>query len=252
MSNWLTLLHEIHQRQTLFERYAVLAEGVDDPGVLKCVFMAGGPGSGKSYVAGELFSVSPRYKASFSTYGLKLVNSDHAFEIALKQNGIDPKDLATLADHPEEWKRLMTIRDRAKALTQTQQRHYEAGRLGLIIDGTGDDYRKLETKMRHATALGYDCYMVFVNTSLETAQARNAARPRSLPAQLVQDIWSDVQKNAGAFQRLFGATHFAIVDNDSDSQSLAATDKVIRSWMRQPISNPIGKRWLELAHRHRH
>jgi predicted kinase len=248
----LNLFQEIRERESLFERYHLLAEGVDDPGVLKCVFMAGGPGSGKSYVAGEVFAVSPRYKASFSTYGLKLVNSDHAFEAALKQNGIDPKDLATLADHPEEWKRLMSIRDRAKTLTQTQQRHYESGRLGLIIDGTGDDYRKLEAKMRHATALGYDCYMVFVNTSLETAQARNAARPRSLPAQLVQDIWSDVQKNAGAFQRLFGATRFAIVDNDSDLQSLAATDKVIRQWMRAPISNPIGKRWLELAHRHRH
>ncbi len=26
----------------------ILTEGVDDPGILKCVFMAGGPGSGKS------------------------------------------------------------------------------------------------------------------------------------------------------------------------------------------------------------
>ena len=32
-----------------------LTEGVDDPGILKCVFMAGGPGSGKSYTAKEIF-----------------------------------------------------------------------------------------------------------------------------------------------------------------------------------------------------
>ena len=33
---------------------SVLNEGVDDPGILKCVFLAGGPGSGKSRVAGDL------------------------------------------------------------------------------------------------------------------------------------------------------------------------------------------------------
>ena len=34
-----------------------LAEGVNDPGILKAFFMAGGPGSGKSYVASELFAL---------------------------------------------------------------------------------------------------------------------------------------------------------------------------------------------------
>lgn len=252
MAHWLSLVHTLTARTALLEHYATLAEGVDDPGVLKCVFMAGGPGSGKSYISGELFSVSPRFRASFSTYGLKLVNSDTAFEVALKQNGIDPKDLAVLANHPDEWKRIMTLRDRAKTITQTQQRHYESGRLGLIIDGTGDDFTKVQTKVRHAQALGYDCYMIFVNTSLETAQARNAKRARALPAALVKDIWSDVQKNLGAFQHLFGASHFAIVDNNTDAQSLAQTDKHIRQWMRAPISNPIGKRWLALAHRPQH
>ena len=27
----------------------MIVEGVDDPGILKCVFMAGGPGSGTAY-----------------------------------------------------------------------------------------------------------------------------------------------------------------------------------------------------------
>lgn len=250
MSTWLSLISEIQARNALFTHYQQLAEGVDDPGVLKCVFMAGGPGSGKSYVAGNLFAVTPRFQASFSTYGLKLVNSDSAFEIALKQNGINPKDLATLAAHPDEWKRIMSLRDRAKSLTQTQQRHYESGRLGLIIDGTGDDYTKIHAKVQHAQSLGYDCYMIFVNTTLEVAQARNAARPRSLPDQLVKDIWTDVQQNAGKFQKLFGSTHFLIIDNSETAQSLHAADKQIRQWIRAPIQNPIGKQWLTLAHRH--
>jgi predicted kinase len=251
MPFWLDILHEIRNDHEDLRRYAVLAEGVDDPGVLKCVFMAGGPGSGKSYVAGNLFAITPRFHASFSTYGLKLVNSDTAFETALKQNGINPKDLATLAARADEWKRLMALRDRAKSLTQTQQRYYESGRLGLIIDGTGDDYDKIHTKVQHAQALGYDCYMIFVNTTLEVAQARNAARPRSLPEQLVKDIWTDVQKNAGKFQHLFGVSQFVIVDNSDNSQTLHTVDKQIRQWMRAPIQNPIGKQWLTLAHRHR-
>ena len=59
----------------------MITEGVDDPGILKCVFMAGGPGSGKSYVATELFDF-PKGAISSVSYatGLKLVNSDSAFE----------------------------------------------------------------------------------------------------------------------------------------------------------------------------
>ena len=35
----------------------MISEGVDDPGILKCVFMAGGPGSGKSFTAMEIFGM---------------------------------------------------------------------------------------------------------------------------------------------------------------------------------------------------
>ena len=47
-----------------------LQEGLYDPNIFKAFFLAGGPGSGKSYVA---------TKATGGT-GLKTVNSDDAFE----------------------------------------------------------------------------------------------------------------------------------------------------------------------------
>ena len=72
----------------------LLNEGVYDPGILKCIFMAGGPGSGKSFTAQELFGIDKRTKTSFSRFGLKVVNSDSAFESALRKNGINPKFLA--------------------------------------------------------------------------------------------------------------------------------------------------------------
>ena len=63
-----------------------LIEGVDDPGILKCIFMAGGPGSGKSFTSEEIFGIDRRFKASFAQSGLKVINSDTAFEAQLKKN----------------------------------------------------------------------------------------------------------------------------------------------------------------------
>ena len=73
----------------------MITEGVDDPGILKCIFLAGGPGSGKSYTAKEIFGVGKSAISSVSAGGLKLVNSDTAFEKALKYTGINPKDLGS-------------------------------------------------------------------------------------------------------------------------------------------------------------
>ena len=82
----------------------IISEGVDDPGILKCVFMAGGPGSGKSYTAMEIFGIDKKLQSSFSVTGLKTVNSDKAFEAGLKKNGINPKDLADIEkNNPELW-----------------------------------------------------------------------------------------------------------------------------------------------------
>src|SRR6056300_1364935 len=142
----------------------ILTEGVDDPGILKCVFMAGGPGSGKSFTAKEIFGVGKGLTQSFSASGLKVVNSDTAFEKGLKDNGINPKDLARIEkEDPELWDKITgkdSIRSKAKELTKKQQNFYEAGRLGMIIDGTGDEVSKIKKKKQHAEKLGYDCYMI--------------------------------------------------------------------------------------------
>ena len=229
----------------------VVMEGVDDPGILKCVFMAGGPGSGKSYTAKEIFGVGKEYTNSFSASGLKVVNSDTAFEKGLRDNGIDPKDLGRIEkEDPELWDKITKdpggIRAQAKKLTQKQQSFYEAGRLGMIIDGTGDDFAKLKKKFKKAKDLGYDCYMVFVNTSLEVALERNANRDRVLPEDLVTEIWKACQNNLGKFQTIFSG-NFVIVDNTVYKPVNSAVQKAINSFLRKPIYNPIGKKWIQNA-----
>ena len=227
----------------------LITEGVDDPGILKCIFLAGGPGSGKSYTAKEIFGVGKSDMASVSAGGLKVISSDMAFEQALKKNGINSKDLADIEKNdPNFWAYIAgekgdSIRNKAKEVTQKQQAFYEAGRLGMIIDGTGDEVLKIRNKMDKAEKLGYDCYMVFVNTSLEVAIKRNAERSRSLPESLVREIWSKCQENMGKFQGMFG-NNFIIVDNTEYHPISKSVQKQVDAFLRKPIQNPIGKKWI--------
>src|SRR5210317_1654768 len=228
----------------------ILSEGVDDPGILKCIFMAGGPGSGKSYTAKEIFGVGKNLTSSFSASGLKLVNSDTAFEKGLKDNGINPKELGKIEkEDPELWDKITgkdSIRTRAKDLTKKQQSFYEAGRLGMSIDGTGDEVQKIKKKKQHAEKLGYDCYMVFVNTSLEVALERNRNRDRVLGDDLVTGIWKACQDNLGKFQSMFGG-NFVIVDNTVYKPINKVVQKQVDRFIRKPIYNAIGKKWVQNA-----
>ncbi len=230
----------------------ILLEGIYDPGIFKAVFMAGGPGSGKSFTAKTIFGGDPKNTASLGTAsGLKFVNSDPAFEKFLLDAGISPKDLGSMSK--EEFEAITdptdpsSIRSRASAMKKKQQKLFtgDDSRLGVIIDGTGDDYSKLERKKLALEELGYDTYMVFVNTTLEVAQERNAKRDRVLPEDLVEEIWGDVQKNLGSFQKLFGSNNLQIVDNTVYGPLPEDTSKAVNKFLKAPIRNPIGRKWIE-------
>ena len=226
----------------------LLNEGVYDPGILKCIFLAGGPGSGKSKVSKEIFGIQG--VASFSASGLKSVNSDTAFEAQLKKNGIDPKDLAKIEkEQPDLWDKITKdpngVRELAKQTTQKIKAFYEEGRLGMIIDGTGDDVAKIQKQKQRAEALGYDTFMVFVNTSLEVARHRNSMRDRVLPENLLIPIWKECQNNLGKFQTIFSNANFRIVDNSKDGNNISKdTKKHVDMFVNSGIKNPIGKKWV--------
>jgi len=225
-----------------------IGEGVYDPGILKAFFMAGGPGSGKSYVATELFDF-PKGAISSVSYatGLKLVNNDNAFEKGLKDAGYSASELAKYAKDPEVWADVMKVRDNAKNLTKKIQTSYMNQRLGQVIDGTGKDYNKIERQRKIYQDLGYDTYMVFVNTSLEVAMERNRMRERKLDDDMVKLMWQEVQDNMGKFQRLFGPSRMLIVDNSSynNKEIIQLSEKEIEKHLKTPIQNPLGKRWIQ-------
>ena len=238
----------------------LLIEGVYDKGILKAVFMAGGPGSGKSYVARELFGIPKTINVSVA--GLKTVNSDTEFEFLLKKYGFEtvgggldidlwPKEVFDTIAGGDEDSKDMTVRKKAKLLTKARKEQYTNGRLGMIIDGTGHDYAKLKREKEELEKLGYDCYMVFVNTSLEVAHKRNQERARTLPKNILEKSWKDVQNNIGKFQGLFGR-NFALVDNSKFLDEKEAqkkfgmiTKKYIDRFIKKPIKNIIGKNWVK-------
>ena len=174
----------------------ILTEGVYDPGIFKAVFTAGGPGSGKSYTASTLFGM-PEKMPFVSAKGLKGVNSDSAFETYLDKAGLS-QDVKSL--DPDKYAKAMELRDQAKRVTLKRMHNYINGKLGMLIDGTGKDYNKIANMKIQLQRHGYDCYMVFVNTTLEVAIERNEKRPRKVPLDLLKQSWHAVQDNMGDFK----------------------------------------------------
>jgi hypothetical protein len=121
------------------------------------------------------------------------------------------------------------------------------GRLGLVIDGTGRDYDKIEKMSNKFAQLGYDSAMIFVNTDLKTALARNAKRERSVPEKIASDLWHDVQRNIGKFQQKFGNTFFLIDNSDGSNyeSQVNTVYKKILSWSKAKPTNKIANQWIK-------
>ena len=232
----------------------ILKEGIKDPGILKAVFLAGGPGSGKTWVAKGLFGIPDRVNVSQT--GMKMVNTDKELKFLLKKYGFGT-DLDALPDElfrqltDDDYEDYSGLRGYAKELTGVRKKLYQNGRLGLIIDGTGDDYAKISKEKKELEEKGYDCYMIFVNTTLDVALERNRNRDRVLPEKIVVDSHRQVIKNIGGFQGLFGGNNFLIIDNNKDLTEEQAqkrfnmlVKKGISKFVKKPIQNPRGKSWV--------
>lgn len=221
-----------------------LLEGCNDRSIFKAVFLAGGPGSGKDFVA----------KKILYGYGLVEINSDNAFEFLMKKNNLDLQMPDT-----QRIERDM-VRGVAKNMTKEKERLALVGRLGLIINSTADDYNKIQTIKRNLENMGYECRLLYVDTSNEVSRARNQMRGalggRAVPEAIRQDKWLAAHNNVQPLVRLFGEGNFEIVSNDLDLQ-IAPTEvklskeayllsvfKKFRKWASQRPTNAVCMNWL--------
>lgn len=214
---------------------APVEEGVNDPHIFKAVFLAGGPGSGKSFVANKMLRGT----------GLKTVNSDDIYEYLMKKADMDMSDPDVIASPQGQ-----ETRNRAKEITKRKESSHIDGRLGLIIDGTGKDVAKVSAANEKLQQLGYDTMMLFVNTSEDVAQERNKMRPRSIPSEMVSKMWKQVQDNLMKFQQVFGASNFHVVDNSGGledperKENFKQVEKSIDKFLMKTPSNRFAKQWI--------
>ena len=153
-----------------------IQEGVYDPNIFKFSISWLEQLSGKSFVV----------RQTTGGLGMKILNSDDIFEKKSEDVGLDagkPEDI--FSDQGQD------IRGKRANLTSKRQDLWVDGRLGVIIDGTEKDVNKIGRQKRLLDQIGYDTYMIFVNTSLEIAQERNMQRKENFN----QNGWFHVERS---------------------------------------------------------
>lgn len=233
-----------------------LTEGVNDPGRLKAVFLAGGPGSGKDFVL----------KKSLSGHGLREINSDQAFEHLMRRHGLD------LQMPKEEETEREALRSKAKKVIDRKEVSSLSGRLGHIINSTADNYDHIKAVKDELEDLGYDTSMVFVRTSNEVSKARNIARGKKGERKVPdgtdvngvpdgsQDIrgekWLRAHMNHDRFAELFG-DKFTSIDNTEDINAatperreqlegeFTRVRRHVTKFTQSPVENKRGNQWIK-------
>ena len=215
---------------------AFVNEGIHDKHLLKAVFLSGAGGVGKSAVADEMFAGT----------GMKVINADRHLERFMREAKVPFEKVG------QQYDKFIRARD----LKQKELRHYAQRRLGLIIDSTGWDYDRIARPEKKLRALGYDTFMVFVVTKLDTALRRNKIRAeaggRKVPRSFIETAWHGAMRNLKNYRRLFGKSRLFIVNNDKDVEKKTWTSvvgpklrKIANRILNVPIKNPTGQAWVQ-------
>lgn len=195
-----------------------LTEGIEDKGIFKAVFLAGVPGSGKTYTVERIKSgqVDPR-----------IVNTDKFKEFFGKW------------DKP-------TV-DKSKKLTASQLYLYLNGMLPLFVDGTSAWSKTLVRRYEILNSIGYDTSMVFISVPLEVAIKRAQSRERKVPEEYVRETYKNLQKIKTSLKSRFGL--FIEINNDEgvlNNEIIMKAYRKISFFYTSDIKNPIGKEVVRL------
>ena len=186
----------------------------------KVIFLAGGPGAGKSNVIKQL---------GLEAQGFKIVNQDISLEWLAKNHGL-PTDMNDFtSEQASTWSSLQW---KAMEIAQRKKMKFQGNGDGVVVDGTGQNSTSMNAQMNEFQRKGYDVQMIFVETSKEVALKRNKERKeRSLKDSVVERTHDSVMKNKRAFKQFFG-DNFAEINTDNlkqgDSMPKDLIDKLDR------------------------
>ena len=202
-----------------------LIEGVHDRGIFKAIFMAGHPGSGKTFVLNKISSGS---------VDARWVNTDKLF-------------LDIFPEFKQNWeKNWGKINVKVKTISKNQLALYLNSLLPLAIDGTSNSVSVILRRKGLLEGFGYDTGMLFVSTSLETALERAATRERSVPPEFIKDSYEQINKAKAFYKQTFH--HWFEVPNDKFELTDEVIQKAFKStvgFYNAPIGNPVGKKYYD-------
>lgn len=229
-------------RTHILEAFGLVDEAITDDGQLRCIFLSGGPGSGKSFVVKKLMeNINPKPK---------IIDYDRLFVKKLQGANLPQVIPPEAAESPEEKAlrdRQLDLRNTALESIKTVLKNYLNGYLPILIDGTGKNYDNMLFRKERLESLGYDTMCLVVSTSLDVAQERNAKRDRKLPAHgagSVDEIWKQVQDNIPKYHRLFG-NNCVVVDNNPDMLDVNYMASKVNKFFSGSPKNPIGQELIK-------
>lgn len=201
----------------------ILNEGINDKGILKAIFMAGTPGAGKSYVRAKLGGgVEPR-----------VVNTDTWTEFFHLQKG--------------QWD---FYKEDIKRISHGQLSGYINSMLPLWIDGTSSKIHTTVGRKGLLKSFGYQCGMIWVNTSLDTAIARAEQREKEMGRHVDNDFIVKTWEKINAAKPKYKAEFkwFMEVNNDDGEltdKALSEFHKKTNSFFMSPLQSRWGPSYLE-------
>ena len=203
----------------------LISESINDKGIMKAVFLAGMPGSGKSYTISKITdgAIEPR-----------IVNTDKMLEF-LK------------AFKAEEW---FDVEDTVKRTTKNQLSFHLNSMLPLIIDGTSSKPSSLIRRNGILKSIGYDTSLVSIDVSLETSIERTKKRHeqggREVPDKVVRKIYKELTGLKKYYSTEF--SNFTEILNDDGElidKVVVQAYKKMSSFFNSPLKNPIGKHLIK-------
>lgn len=198
-----------------------LSESINDRGILKCLFLSGLPGAGKTTLASRLYN---------GGIPMMSVNSDIWTEYYLAQG-------------KDNWEKIEVP---VKQLTTSQTINRLNGLLPIIVDTTGTDLGSTKRRINILHELGYELKMLFVEvdlqTSLERATKRHENGGRFVGAAYIEKAYKLSMSNKSALKSII--SDFTVVknnDGDINPQILGKLYNIITSFYDGPIKSEKAK-----------